>query len=163
MKIGLVSDSHGDMHALETMLAHEAAKGVEAWLHAGDLAPDADYLAMLAGVPVHRVAGNGDWPSPRVRDEEIAALAGHRIFLTHGHIYGVQYGRDRLVEAARAAGADIAVYGHTHVAECLPSADVTVLNPGSVARPRDAAEGSFMVVELARGAPPAVQLIRLPR
>ena len=164
MKVGLVSDSHGGMHAIEAMLAHRAAEGVEVWLHAGDFAPDADYLAMLAGTPVTRVAGNGDWPSPRVQDVELVELSGHRIFLTHGHIYGVQYGREMLADAARAAKADIAVYGHTHIAEHAPDmAGVLVLNPGSVARPRDAVAGSFMVMELAAEKAPEVRLVRLPR
>lgn len=160
MKIGIVSDSHGSMGAVEAMLAHPAAKGVAAWLHAGDFAPDADALARLAGVPVYCVAGNGDWPSPRVKDEELVALAGHRILLAHGHTYGVQYGRERFAKAARQAGADIAVYGHTHCAENGMMDGVLVLNPGSVARPRDAMEGSFMTMELTEGNAPGVQLIR---
>ena len=160
MKIGIVSDSHGSMGAVEAMLAHPAAKGVAVWLHAGDFAPDADALARLAGVPVYCVAGNGDWPSPRVKDEELVALAGHRILLAHGHTYGVQYGRERFAKAARQAGADIAVYGHTHVA-LEEHGEVTVLNPGSIARPRDEQRGSFMLVDLNAGKSPQVNLIRI--
>ena len=56
---------------------------------------------------------------------------------------------------------DIAVYGHTHVAEYTPGTPITVLNPGSAARPRDAARGSFMTVDLAPGKAPEVRLHRL--
>ena len=63
-------------------------------------------------------------------------------------------------EAAKAAGADIAVYGHTHVADEVPG-DVYVLNPGSVSRPRDEARPSFMIVDLEAGQKPLVKLLRL--
>ena len=47
MKIGIVSDSHGSTNAIDQMLAHPAAQGVTLWLHAGDITPDAEYLAMM--------------------------------------------------------------------------------------------------------------------
>jgi len=85
--------------------------------------------------------------------------AGHRIFLTHGHMYGVRFTTKPLCDAAVQSGCDIAVYGHTHVAEISPGR-ITVLNPGSVARPRDAMQGSFLIVELERGQKPDCHLIR---
>ena len=66
-----------------------------------------------------------------------------------------------LAAAAREAGADLAVYGHTHIALYEQQGDVTVVNPGSVARPRDAAAGSFMVISLTAGEEPKMNLIRL--
>ena len=69
---------------------------------------------------------------------------------------------EMLVQAAKEAQADIAVYGHTHVAQEV-SGDVHVLNPGSVARPRDEARPSFMLAELEAGKPPQVELIRMGR
>ena len=39
--------------------------------------------------------------------------------------------------------------------------DVTVLNPGSIARPRDERRGSFMLMDLKEGAAPRVNLIRI--
>ena len=65
-----------------------------------------------------------------------------------------------LREAACEAGADIAVYGHTHIA-LEERGEVTVLNPGSIARPRDDQRGSFMLVELNAGELPQVNLIRI--
>lgn len=159
MKVGIVSDSHGNTRAIDAMLAHPAAQGVRLWFHAGDVVPDAEYLAMMTDTEVVRVAGNCDWPDERVRDDEVRDVEGHRIFLTHGHIYGVRYTTRMLREQAEACGADIAIYGHTHVAELSPG-ELTVLNPGSVARPRDAATGSFAVMELVPGKRPTVRLVR---
>ena len=136
MKIGIVSDSHGDTHAIDAMLARPEVQGVECWLHAGDVAPDAEYLAMLTQRRVYKVAGNCDWPSSRVPDTEVISLAGHRILLAHGHTFGVQYDTDLFLRQAAGEECDIAVYGHTHCAEFLPGV-ITLINPGSIARPRD--------------------------
>ena len=115
MKIGIMSDSHGDRRAIDR--AVERAGKVDLWLHAGDCAPDAAYLALVSAVRVENVAGNTDWPDGKTPDEIVVEAAGHRIFLTHGHIYGVRSTLEMLVAAAKEAQADIAVYGHTHVAQ----------------------------------------------
>lgn len=162
MKIGIVSDSHGSTGALDAMLTHPAADGVSCWLFAGDIAGDAEYLSMVTRQRVVRVAGNNDWPSSSLQDVEIAEIGGHRIFLTHGHLFGVSFSTAALQEAARAEGADLAVYGHTHVADCS-SGEITVLNPGSIARPRDSARGSFLIVSLLPDQQPECRLIRLSK
>ena len=162
MKIGIVSDSHGSTRAIDRMLSHPAAEGVTLWLHAGDITPDAEYLAMVTEgkAKVRYVAGNSDWPEPGARYDDVVEAAGHRIFLTHGHMYGVRFTTKMLCDAAGESGCDIAVYGHTHVAE-ISTGHITVLNPGSVARPRDAMQGYFLVMELEQGKAPACHLIRL--
>lgn len=161
MKIGIVSDSHGSTRAIDRMLSHPAAEGVTLWLHAGDITPDAEYLAMVTEgkAKVRYVAGNSDWPEPGARYDDVVEAAGHRIFLTHGHMYGVRFTTKMLCDAAGESGCDIAVYGHTHVAE-ISTGHITVLNPGSVARPRDAMQGSFLVMELEQGKALACHLIR---
>ena len=160
MKIGIVSDSHGNTSVFETMLAVPGAREAELWLHAGDFALDADDLEIMSGKHVARVLGNCDLFVDGVYDETVVEVAGHRIFLTHGHLFNVRFDTMMLAEAARTAGADIAVYGHTHIA-LEEHGDVTVLNPGSIARPRDAARGSFMLVDLRENETPTVQLIRI--
>ena len=161
MKIGIVSDSHGSTRAIDRMLSHPAAEGVTLWLHEGDITPDAEYLAMVTEgkAKVRYVAGNSDWPEPGARYDDVVEAAGHRIFLTHGHMYGVRFTTKMLCDAAGESGCDIAVYVHTHVAE-VSTGHITVLNPGSVARPRDAMQGSFLVMELEQGKAPACHLIR---
>jgi len=161
MKIGIVSDSHGDTRALDAMLAEPMAQTAECWLHAGDVTADADYIAMLTQKTVYKVAGNCDWPSSRVPDTQIVELAGHRLLLAHGHTFGVQYQTDLLLRHASAENCDIAVYGHTHCAEFLPGV-LTVVNPGSIARPRDGAAGSYFIMELVPEQPPRGTLYHLP-
>ena len=163
MKIGLVSDSHGGTGALDLMLSRPEARGIKLWLFAGDVALDGEYLDMVTpeNVEVIKVAGNNDWPGTSLPDYETLDVAGHTILLTHGHIFGVNFGRQKLAQAAQDVGADIAVYGHTHVAEYTEIAGITVLNPGSVFRPRDERAGSFMVLDLVPEKKPVVNLYRL--
>ena len=160
MRIGIVSDSHGDTRIFEKMLAVHGAADAELWLQAGDFAPDADDLEVISEKRVIRVLGNCDLFVDGVYDETVVEIAGHRIFLTHGHLFNVRFDTAMLQEAAREAGADIAVYGHTHVA-LEEHGEVTVLNPGSIARPRDEQRGSFMLVDLNAGETPQVNLIRI--
>jgi len=161
MKIGIVSDSHGSYQYLDTMLAYEEAQGVDLWLFAGDIAMDADYLSMVTDKEVIKVAGNNDWPGGQLPDYETADIAGHTIFLTHGHLFGVGFGLKKLVQAAKDVGADVAVFGHTHVAIEEAIDDVLICNPGSITRPRDACNGSFMVMDLQPGEKPSVKLLRI--
>ena len=163
MKIGLVSDSHGDTMALDMMLQTPEGAEAECWLHAGDFVRDAEYLEMVSGKKVYMVAGNGDWPYSKAPDDLLVELAGHKILLTHGHEHGVRYDTSTLAQNAANMGADMAVYGHTHIVDITPPGKpgVLVLNPGSIARPRDEAFGSFMLVELEKGREPKVKLIRL--
>ena len=108
---------------------------------------------------VRYVAGNSDWPEPGARYDDVVEAAGHRIFLTHGHMYGVRFTTKMLCDAAGESGCDIAVYGHTHVA-AISTGQITMLNQGSVVSPRDAMQGSFLVMELEQGKASPSPLIR---
>ncbi len=158
MKIGIVSDTHGNMGAVEAVAA--AAHGVELWLHAGDFVDDARHLEKLSDTGVVKVAGNGDWPRTDVPNETVVEAAGHKIFLAHGHTYDVNHGTGILLEAAKEAGCDIAVYGHTHRVYC-EKGRICVLNPGSASRPRDEMRPSFMTAELLPGKPPEIKVYRM--
>ena len=78
MKIGIVSDSHGDTQALDLMLARPEAQEVEGWFFAGDIAMDAEYLAMVTQLPVAKVAGNNDWPYTSLEDALVTEIEGSR-------------------------------------------------------------------------------------
>ena len=71
------------------------------------------------------------YPDPAVG---LAPFAGVLFFYTHGHHYGVKMGADRLAETAGARGADVALFGHTHVRELQRGAGAAaaVFNPGSL-------------------------------
>jgi len=78
---------------------------------------------------MHYVAGNCDWGSDK-KDELIEA-DGKLIFLTHGDLYRVKMQYDTISRKAEESGADIAVFGHTHIPFCEKNGGIMLLNPGS--------------------------------
>ena len=68
--------------------------------------PDKDY---------YRVSGNCDGLFTGLPVTSEVVIEGKRIMLTHGHEYGVKSGTERLERAAFSRGADIALFGHTHL------------------------------------------------
>ena len=110
MKIGIMSDSHHDLSAIDDAIC--LADDVDCWLHAGDSIDDAGYLADVSKKPVYAVPGNIDWFSTKPK-EILVEIAGKKIFLTHGHKYNVKWTTKYLYEQASKLGADIIVYSAT--------------------------------------------------
>lgn len=151
MKILVFSDSHG---VLEPMLSLTAEHSPQLIIHLGDGAGDIKRLKKeLPGIPVINVRGNCDSLST-LPEREITELLGHRLFLTHGHRYSVKYGTDSLLTAAMCAGADIVMYGHTHIPDCRQENGLLILNPGSIGYNR-----SFALLELEENETPRAELL----
>ena len=127
-------------------------------IHLGDVEDDADYIEAIFECPTHIVGGNNDFFSRLPREEEFE-LEGHHIFITHGHAYYVSMGEAHLQEEARRRGADIVMYGHTHVPALTIDADLVTLNPGSLTYPRQQGrQATYMVMKLEKGKQPEVEL-----
>lgn len=80
----------------------------------------------------YAVKGNNDnslYPS-----EQIIEIEGHKVFLTHGDLYGVRYGLTRLKLKAEETGCDVVIFGHTHSPEIVTEGGITFINPGSCER-----------------------------
>lgn len=157
-RIGVVSDTHGSLSALDACI--RAAGKVDGWFHLGDYASDAKRLGELSGLPVFSVLGNCDGgysreaeenslfaPQKRVVSERVVTVEESRIFLCHGHLYDVDMGTLALSYRAEELGCAAALYGHTHRGELSAFGRVLVLNPGSPSRPRGFAKPSFAVLE----------------
>ena len=90
----------------------------------------------LTAVPkmrVYSVAGNCDFGALEPLDG-LAAFDSVVLFYTHGHMYGVKYDLDTLAEAAAARGAEVALFGHTHIPLSEQQGTVLLFNPGSCGR-----------------------------
>lgn len=144
MKILVLSDSHGELRYMEKAVFDETPDHI---LHLGDKLNDARALReRFPRIPMTAVPGNCDLGAidPPVLVQE---LGGVRFLITHGHVHGVKMGLMRLSYAAMEAGAQVAVYGHTHIAAHREECGVHLLNPG-------AAGGgcpSYGVIELENG------------
>jgi len=142
MRIGIVSDTHGELP--QGVL--DALQGAEKIIHAGDVGGQwiLDELAEIA--PVVAVRGNMDsgdlgWRLP----ERLLVPAGDdRILVQH------------TIERVRAGGipsdARIVVIGHTHRPRIEWQGDVLYVNPGSAGgHNRDGSGPTVALLELAAG------------
>ncbi len=145
MRIGIMGDTHGNSFFIQQAVA--AADSVDFWLHTGDFYRDAMFLSSFTGLAVTAVAGNCDGRA-EAKPDEFLEVEGYRIWLTHGHSYGVKLGLNELCEWARRYEADIVVFGHTHQAEILNEAGLLLINPGSAAMPRHGKKRTIVVLEL---------------
>lgn len=123
---------------------------IDMLIHCGDVEGREREIRDAAGCECHIVSGNNDYFSDLPREEEFM-IRDHRVFLTHGHSYGVSMGYDRIVEEASARGADIVCCGHTHKPKKEVINGVRVLNPGSLSYPRqEGRRPSYMTMEFDR-------------
>ena len=93
------------------------------------------------------VKGNCDYGSD-VPAELLVTLQGTEILLTHGHAHGINYGINALLAYSRKIGAKIALFGHTHVPYNQYHDGIYMLNPGSIAFPRDCSRPSYGLIDI---------------
>ena len=160
MKILVFSDSHGKIEPMQSIIkAH--ADTVDAVLHLGDGA--AEVLTLRSRyplIPFYAVMGNCDsytYSEFDITQDKCLTLGGYTLYLCHGDRFGVGGGVTALAAYAAYKHADIALYGHTHIAheEYRPAegdrAPQWILSPGSVSLPRDGAYPSFGILDLCEG------------
>ncbi|MBQ8025631.1 MAG: metallophosphoesterase [Oscillospiraceae bacterium] len=143
MKILVVSDSHGNKKALLEAAGRETPDVI---LHLGDYARDCLALRLRCpGRQILAVRGNCDGPSPEPAQRELT-LAGKKILMTHGHLYGVKRSTETLEDEGFAQDADAVLYGHTHVAGWKRLGNMLLINPGSIGF-----EGTYAVLTIEDG------------
>ncbi|MDD4797779.1 MAG: YfcE family phosphodiesterase [Eubacteriales bacterium] len=133
MKALVVSDTHGRADRLEKALLQAGA--IDMLIHCGDGAADVERVRALAPC-ILQVRGNCDWnaalPTLYITDEQRV-----RIFLCHGHEYGVKTGYRRIIAAAQQQAAQVVCFGHTHVPLIQRQGALLLVNPGALSA-RDA-------------------------
>lgn len=149
MKILIVSDTHGRDSNLEAVVSEETP--FDYLIHCGDVEGREFFIEALAECPCCIVAGNNDFFSDLPREEEIE-LAGKRILVTHGHYYGVSMDLYSLVDEAQDRNCQIVMFGHTHKPVVMEKDGILVINPGSLAYPRQQGRRpSYAVMEAQEG------------
>ncbi|MCI9138729.1 metallophosphoesterase [bacterium 1XD42-8] len=146
MKIMIVSDTHRNHDNLK--LALEKEKPIDQMIHCGD-SEGAEYIIEeIARCPLEIVLGNNDFFSDLEREKEFQ-IGKYKVWLTHGHSYGVAIGIERIKEEAIARGVDIVMFGHSHKPLVDISQNIIAVNPGSLSYPRqEGRKPSFVIMEL---------------
>jgi putative phosphoesterase len=144
----IISDSHGNISALRTVLSRGREIAPDCAVFLGDGILDLERAAAAAGFSCvwHKVRGNND-PVFNVPEAAVLDICEHRFFLCHGHRYSLYRGYDALAAAARNNGADAALFGHTHVPSLDNEDGLLLINPGSVGMPRSMVGATFAVIE----------------
>jgi putative phosphoesterase len=140
VKIGILSDSHGQLKRLETALGALLSAGAEVLVHCGDLG-SVECLAALAatGLPCYAVAGNMD----RHVEALVDAAARHGVHFD-GRVVTVPLGDGRTLAAVH--GNDVALlrqlvasaqhayvcFGHAHKFSDRRTGPVRAINPGAL-------------------------------
>lgn len=120
-------------------------------LHLGDYLRDAETLSFaLPEIPVTMVPGNCDgWTGKP--DRLILERAGVKVLMAHGHQWRVKSGPGLALNAAKEAGVDVLLYGHTHQAVCRQEGGLWVMNPGTAGGV--GAPASYGLLEITQGVP----------
>jgi putative phosphoesterase len=150
MRIGIVSDTHGDLRMVTHALAELRERGIATVLHCGDI-DDTKTVKLFRGFTMHFVFGNCDTDKGPLR----AAMASIGATL-HDHFGSVDlegvklaflHGDDTTMmrDVERSGYYDFLFYGHTHQAEEHQSGPTRVINPGALHRARPK---TFVVLDL---------------
>ncbi len=147
MKILVVSDTHRrDADYYDLVKLHKPDMVV----HCGDAEGSEEEMKLQTPCPLMMVLGNNDYFSDLPR-ELAFELRGLRIWVTHGHRYGVNLGPERIIEEAKRRGCDVVMYGHTHKPCVIGDGTVTAINPGSLSYPRqEGRKPSYIIMEFDR-------------
>lgn len=148
VKILVMSDSHSSLRFMRSCIDRLKPQHV---IHLGDLYEDAQAISEdYPHIRFHMVPGNCD--SYMIRNREPATMCydidGVRMMMTHGHLFGVKSGLDRLIREAGQMQAQAVLFGHTHEKLCYRETDgLWVVNPGSCRSD----SGSVALLETADG------------
>lgn len=127
----IVSDSHRNRAALDNLDGVFAE--CDYIVHLGDLSTDGGYIRNK--YPDKTIVINGNCDLDKMGDDEkVVEVEGVKIFMCHGHAYGVKQALFHLAEEAKSAGCSIALYGHTHCAKVDEIDGVKLINPGNLSR-----------------------------
>ncbi|MDO8445949.1 MAG: YfcE family phosphodiesterase [Deltaproteobacteria bacterium] len=131
MKIAVMSDTHGNVQLAVKALKQNGK--IDRLIHLGDHYRDGVAIGDKTRLHVDAISGNTDISSePWTEREKILELDGVRIFVTHGDIYKVKQGIDRLVGKAIEEDVQAVLFGHTHLPMKQRIGNILFLNPGCI-------------------------------
>jgi uncharacterized protein len=147
-RVGLIADTHMPerlRNLPETVFAVFAS--VDLVLHAGDVGDLSVLDALSHCAPVIAVHGNDESVAAQqeLPYQQVLAIGGQRLLLTHAHypdraeeLHSRRDDRwepklERRAAMGQRAGAQIVIFGHTHIPMVVPWGELLLINPGGLA------------------------------
>ena len=162
MRIAVLSDTHAPRFWKRCPPAvAEHVRDVDLILHAGDVCTVEVLEELAAYAPVRAVLGNNDgpdvanWCAPETWECELEGLAVAMI-----HDSGPKTGRP-LRMRRRFPGADLVIFGHSHIPMDLSADGLRIFNPGSPTDKRRQPYGTLGRLEISDGVLVEAQIIEL--
>lgn len=141
MKIIIMSDTHGAEDSI--IKVKQAHPDADAFIHCGD----SELLPTHAALKnMHCVRGNCDYTDD-FPNELVLPIGDEVIYITHGHLQGVNQSLLPLIYRGQELGATLICYGHTHQLGAEKLHDIVVMNAGSLEQSRSKYPESYAVVE----------------
>ena len=144
MRLGVISDTHKEKYYIDKAI--EKLKNVDIIIHLGDNVQDVLEIQKNFKGKIANVKGNCDF-QVNTPIEKLLLLEEKLIFITHGHKYDVKNGLLKLRYKALELGAEIVLYGHTHISKIDYEDGIFFINPGSPTLPRNGFN-SVAIIEL---------------
>ncbi len=140
----IFSDSHGLREPMRELYRRYPNDGI---IHLGDHLADAQWMLQRTdGHPVYRVKGNCDFGAEGAEDL-LLELGGVRVLMMHGHRFGVKSGYGGALAEAKRCGADVLLFGHTHIPFMEERDGILMMNPGSLRNP----QREYGIIEIEEG------------
>ena len=145
MLIGVLGDSHEQVKDIDKCI--KKLNNVNIIIHTGDMLTDAQYITRKYNIPVLGVRGNCD-PYNVGEEEILYTVSNYNILICHGHNYGVKSSLNRILLRGKNVNANIIIFGHTHIPYYEEVDSIHLLNPGSLAFPREFSKKSAAILEI---------------
>lgn len=127
-KILVLSDSHGQF---EKVLKIYEMEKPDVLIYVGDGIRDIEELSYIYEGEFYLVNGNCDFFEKNYGLSKVIEIDKFKFLITHGHIYSVKAGLEKLREAAEELLVNVAIYGHTHRELLEKYKNVYLFNPGA--------------------------------
>lgn len=129
MKIAILSDTHGNYPL--AIQALDRIAGLDCIIHLGDTLQDAEIIECAMSLPIIKLAGNCD-PSCDAPRDLLLTMRDMTIYLSHGDLFQVKSGTERICRKAASENAQIVLFGHTHIPLIQKKNEILLINPGSL-------------------------------
>lgn len=151
MRIGVISDTHGQLLLAQAAIQMLECLEVERVLHCGDIG-SVEVARLFSHWPTDFVLGNCDWDQ-----DALAGPIGAMGNTLHGRFGGLEIegrriallhsdDRQKFADVRTCGSWDLVCYGHTHQAKIDSHGPTRLLNPGAIHR----------------GNPPSLATVELP-